>query len=80
MSWLRRILQEEPARVGVAAAAVYACARMLYQALVAKEAPVEIDVVVAAVAALWSLYVRGKVTPLARPRDGKGRALKPSQQ
>ena len=77
---LMDLLKLEPARVGSVAAAVYAAGVMLYRAFVDHSGPVDTDVLVAAAAALWGLYTYRKVTPVARPRDDKGRALRPSQQ
>lgn len=77
---LRRLLQVEPAAVGAAVAAAYAASAMLYRAFVSHEGVFDPDLLVAAGAAGWALYVRGRVTPLARPQDAEGRALRPAQQ
>lgn len=75
MNWLKL----EPAAVGAAFAAVYAAGAMLYRASVAKTGVLEPDLLVAAGMAVWALYVRGRVTPTALPRDEKGRELRPAQ-
>lgn len=76
MKWLSL----EPARVATVVGLVYAAAAMLYRAEVAHTAVLQPDVLVAAVTAVWGLWTRGKVTPLASPKDAQGRALRPSQQ
>ncbi len=76
---LKNWLSLEPAAVGSAVAALYAAGAMLYRADV-HEGVLQPDVLVAAVTAVWGLWTRAKVTPLAKPQDAKGRALKPSQQ
>lgn len=76
----RRLLQLEPAAVGAAVAAAYAAGAMLYRAFVSHDGVFEADLVVAAGAAVWALYVRSKVTPVAMPKDNAGRLLRPAQQ
>lgn len=80
MNWLKRLFSLEPAAVGSAVAALYAAGAMLYRAEVAHTAILQPDLLVAAVMALWGLWTRAKVTPLAKPQDNSGRALKASQQ
>lgn len=66
---IRRFLALEPALVATVASAVYAAAAMLYRAYVAKDTSVlDWDLLVAAATAVWGLWTRMKVTPLARPR------------
>lgn len=77
MSGLVRLLRTEPARVGSVAAAVYAAGVMLYRAFVEHTGVLDADVLVAAVVAVYGLWVRAQVTPLARPRDAAGRPLLP---
>ncbi len=72
-------LKLEPALVGSALAALYAAVAMLYRAYVAHTGVLDVDLLVATGTALWGLYVRTKVTPVALPRDGQGRALRSSQ-
>lgn len=73
-------LSLEPAAVGSAIAAVYAAAAMLYRAEVAHTSVLQPDLLVAAAMALWGLWTRTRVTPLARPKDAKGRALVSAQK
>lgn len=75
MNWLRF----EPAAVGGVAAALYAAGAMLWRAYKG-EGVLDLDVLVAACTAVWAFYTRMRVTPLARPQDADGRALRPSQQ
>lgn len=64
-----RLFKLEPALIGSVAAAVYAAAAMVYRAYVAKDTGVlDWDLLVAAGTAVWGLWTRMKVTPLARPR------------
>ena len=82
MKWaalLGRFFALEPARVGSIAATLYGVGAVLYRAEVAHTSLLQPDVLVAAAAAVWGLWTRAKVTPLADPKDDKGRALKPSQ-
>lgn len=72
---LKRLLQLEPAAVGAVVAAVYAAAAMLYRAYVAHTGVLDVDLLVAAGAAVWGLYTRLLVTPVARPRDASGNRL-----
>lgn len=67
----------EPAAVGTAAAAVYAAVVMVYEVLGTHHGLVRADVLIAAVSAVWGLWTRARVTPLARPRDAAGRPLVP---
>lgn len=75
MSAVIRLLRTQPAAVGSAAAAVYAAAAMLYRAYGAHTGVLDTDVAVAAVVAVYGLWLRMQVTPLARPRDRAGRPL-----
>ncbi|MBA9002259.1 hypothetical protein [Thermomonospora cellulosilytica] len=65
----------ESAAVGSTAAAVYAAARMLWNVYVDHTDVFDMDVLVAAVVAVYGLYVRAKATPVADPRDADGRPL-----
>lgn len=78
MDW-RKMFQLESAAIGSAAAAVYAAGVMLYRAYVAHTGVLNMDLLVAAGAAIWLLYTRSRVTPLAQPRDAEGRALTPAE-
>ena len=71
MKWFKL----EPAAVGTAAAAVYVAVAMIYRAFVAHDGVFEPDLAVAAVLAVWGLFTRAKVTPLAAPKDAQGREL-----
>jgi hypothetical protein len=71
------ILKIEPALIGSTVAALYAAVAMLYRAFIAHEGVFDLDIAVAAVTAVWGLYTRMRVTPLARPRDAGGKALQP---
>jgi hypothetical protein len=73
-----RLLRLEPAAVGSAALTVYVAAAMLYRALVTHDTPLDTDVLVAAGAALYSLWTRLKVTPLADPKAKSGTPLVPA--
>ena len=68
-------LKLQPAAVGSAVAAVYVAASMLYRAFVAHDGVFAPDELVAALAAVYGLFVRGVVTPLARPRTKEGHPL-----
>jgi hypothetical protein len=57
-----------------AAAAIYAAAVMIYNA-VNHHAVIDPQVVIAAIGAAAFLYTRFKVTPIADPRDGNGNPL-----
>lgn len=76
---LKNWLSLEPARVATVAGLVYAAGAMLYRAY-DHQGVLQPDVLVAAVTAVWGLWTRAKVTPLAKPQDAKGRALRASQQ
>jgi hypothetical protein len=54
---------------------VYVAVAMIYRAFVAHDGVFEPDLVVAAVLAVWGLFTRAKVTPLAAPKDAHGREL-----
>jgi hypothetical protein len=71
-----KLLKLQPAAVGAALAAVYAAAVTIYRAL-SGEGVLEPDLIVAAVTAVWGLWTRTQVTPLARPRDADGERLTP---
>lgn len=77
---IRRLLSLEPAAVGAGALVVYAAAAILYRALVAHDGPLDTDVLVAAGGALWNLYTRVKVTPVAAPKDANRVRLVPVDQ
>jgi hypothetical protein len=54
---------------------------MHYRAFIAKDVAVlDGDVLVAAYAAVWSLYTRVKVTPLAEPKNANRVRLVPADQ
>lgn len=75
-----KLIKEEPAGVGAALAAVYALGVMLWRLADGEPGAVfDAQITVAGVAALCFLIVRYVVTPLARPRDKHGRALRPAQ-
>ena len=71
-----RLLKLQPAAVGAVVAAVYAAGISIYRAATG-QGVLEPDVIVAAVTAVWGLYTRTQVTPLARPRDADGERLTP---
>lgn len=71
-----RLLKLEPAAVGAALAAVYAAVIMAVRAYQG-EGVLDWDLLVAAGAAVWGLWTRSKVTPLAKPRDNDGDRLTP---
>lgn len=73
-----RLLKLQPAAVGAALAAVYAAAVMLYRAYIAHDGVLNLDLLVAAGMAVWLLYTRSVVTPLADPKDVDGNALTPA--
>lgn len=75
---MRRLLTLEPALLGSVAAAVYAAAAMLYRAFVTHEGVLDMDLLVAAGMALYGLYVRVKVTPVADPKDAEKTPLTPA--
>jgi hypothetical protein len=77
---IKSLFKLEPAAVGATAAAVYAAAAMLYRAFIAHDGIFEPDLLVAAGMAVWGIYTRLKVTPLARPRDAAGRPLQAGRQ
>lgn len=68
-------LKLQPAAVGSASAAVYVAAAMLYRAVFAHTGVFAPDELVAAIAAVYALWARTVVTPLARPRDNGKRPL-----
>ncbi|MGH3375109.1 MAG: hypothetical protein ACRDP6_10245 [Actinoallomurus sp.] len=68
-------LKLQPAAVGSAVAAVYIAAAMLYRAFIAHDGVFAPDELVAALAAVYGLFVHQAVTPLARPRDAARRPL-----
>jgi hypothetical protein len=72
---IRRLFTLQPGLVGSAAAAVYVAAAMLYRALFAHAGVLAPDELVAAIAAVYALWSRTKVTPLARPRGAAGQPL-----
>jgi hypothetical protein len=63
-----------PAGLASAAAAVYAAVVMIVNAI-HHHGVIDVNVIVAAVAAAAFLYSRMKVTPVADPRDGNGAPL-----
>lgn len=71
-----RLLKLEPAAVGAALAAVYAAVVMVYRAY-SGDGVLDWDLLVAAATAVWALWTRQRVTPLARPRDRDGENLTP---
>lgn len=71
-----RLLKLEPAAVGAVLAAVYAAAVSIYRATKG-QGVLEPDLIVAAVTAVWGLYTRMRVTPVAAPRDENGDHLTP---
>jgi hypothetical protein len=68
-------LKLQPAAVGSAVAAVYIAVAMLWRAFVDHSGVFAPDELVAAFYAVYGLFVRNVVTPLARPRDRGGRPL-----
>lgn len=74
-----KILKLEPAAVGAAVAALYGVVAMMWRAY-EHQGVLQPDLLVAAATAIWGLWTRYQVTPVADPKDAKGRALKPSQQ
>ncbi|MFB4312952.1 hypothetical protein [Actinomadura sp. 21ATH] len=68
----------EPAAIGAAAAAVYAAVAMVVRWR-SGGGVLEQDVIVAAVVAVYGLYVRAKATPVADPHDKAGRPLTPDE-
>jgi hypothetical protein len=77
---ISRLFKLEPAAVGATALAVYAAARMLYGAFVTHDVALDGDVLVAAAGAVWQLYTRVRVTPVAKPKDANGVRLVPVDQ
>lgn len=73
---MSKLLKLQPAAVGAALAAVYAAVVMVYRAY-AGDAVLDWDLLVAAGAAVWGLWTRAQVTPVARPRDNAGEDLTP---
>lgn len=73
---MSKLLKLEPAAVGAVLAAVYAAAISIYRAATGKGV-LEPDLLVAAVTAVWGLYTRMQVTPVAKPRDEHGDYLTP---
>ena len=71
-----KILKLQPAAVGAALAAVYAAIVMAYRAYKG-DGVLDWDLLVAAGTAVWGLWTRSQVTPLARPRDADGEYLTP---
>lgn len=72
---IRRLLSLEPAAVGSAFLTVYVAAAMLYRAYVSHDGVLDMDVLVAGVGALYGLYTRVRVTPLAQPRTKEGHPM-----
>ena len=70
-----RWLKLEPAAVGSAGAASYVAVAMLWRAFISHDGVFAPDELVAAIAAVYALWGRTVVTPLARPRDAGGRPL-----
>jgi hypothetical protein len=68
-----------PTGLGSAAAAIYAAAVMIYNA-VNHHGVINTQVILAAVGAAAFLYTRFKVTPVADPKDGNGTPLGPRVQ
>lgn len=75
---LGRLLKLEPAVLGSAVAVAYAAAAMLYRAYVSHEGVLDTDLLVAAFTALYGLYVRVRVTPVADPKDADKTPLTPA--
>lgn len=73
---MKKLLTLEPAAVGAALAAVYAAVITVYRAATG-DTVLEWDLLVAAATAVWGLWTRGKVTPVAEPRDRDGEILTP---
>lgn len=71
-----RLLKLEPAAVGAIVAAVYAAAISVYRATTG-QGVIEPDLIVAAVTAVWGIWTRMQVTPVAKPRDENGDHLTP---
>jgi hypothetical protein len=76
---LPRLFKLEPAAVGAGSLAVYAAASMVYS-VVTHTGVFDPDVFVAGGGALWSLYTRLKVTPLAAPKAANHVRLVPIDQ
>lgn len=73
MNWVKI----EPAAIGAGAAAVYAAVAMVWRAYKG-DGILDWDLLVAAFTAVWGIYTRAQVTPLARPQDADGRTLQAS--
>lgn len=73
---MKRVLHPSlnPTGISSAIAAIYACAVMIANA-VNHHGVISPPVIVAAAAAAAFLFARGKVTPVADPRDGNGQPL-----
>lgn len=73
---MSKLLKLEPAAVGAVLAAVYAAAVSIYRATKG-QGVIEPDLIVAAITALWGVWTRMQVTPVAKPRDKNGDYLTP---
>ena len=73
MKWLKL----EPAAVGATLAIVYAAVAMAVRAYKG-DGVFDWDLAVAAATAVWGVYTRAKVTPVANPRDKSGAPLTPA--
>lgn len=71
---IARVLRLQPGLVGAAAAAIYIAGVMLYRALT-HAGIFQPDEIGAAIAAVYSLWARTVVTPLAMPRSRTGAPL-----
>jgi len=71
-----KLLKQEPAAVGAAAAALYFMIVLVYR-VVTRDLATDPDLVVAAATTAWGIWTRTQVTPLARPRDADGERLTP---
>lgn len=76
---LGRLFKLEPTAIGATALAVYAAASMVYGVLT-HTGVFDPDVFVASGGALWSLWTRIKVTPVAAPKTAQGVRLVPVDQ
>lgn len=74
MRWLNPSL--EPAFIGAVFAALYAAGAMLYRAYKG-DGVLDWDILAAAGALLWQLWIRLKATPVADPKDAAGVPLVP---
>lgn len=70
-----RIFSRQPALVGSASAAVYIALAMIYRAFFAHTGVFAPDELGAAIAAVYALWARTVVTPLALPRSRTGAPL-----